>query len=409
MRTLTASVTALLLLLLSMGFSAQAQQNRSDYETYENFRSGYSALEAEIERLEGPGEADSLLGRISALEEDYAPEEEMLDRALYPQSFRSMMAELRKRARETGNKLKRIASLREQVSQLDERLTAYNSQLEHLNSQADSLRGAMRKTAVEKRELEQLSSEYRKNIEQRDQFIMSVVDSLLLAYEDLGPRGEEEIRRAEGGDIQRSANALDLVRRIALQNAEFLTGSAKLKVEDYLRMKRVQGEFQEMWTRLDDELLRLYGEDDNSARQINRSLEEWKNRLDTQMWLAINREFRSRNIPMAEVNSSGELFEELNAYLSESLKRAEKNSSDSLREAYRNFNRFWSNEVQARWSKYMPDAGVLSHGQMAALDRNLDDWAVRSQPESNLYAYLFGASMFLWLITGLLLVRRNSS
>lgn len=408
MRPLTVPV-AVLVLLFSMVFSAQAQQNRSDYEIYEDFKSSYSELEGEIDRLDRPAEADSLLGRISGFEEEYAPNEGMLDRALYPQTFRTMMTELRERARETGTKLKKISSLSEQVSQLDERLTAYNSQLQHLNSQADSLRGAMRKTTVEKRELEQLGSEYRKSIEQRDQFIMSVVDSLLITYEDLGPRREEEIRRAEGGDIQRSANALDLVRRIAAQNAEFLTGSAQLNVEDYLRMRRVQSEFSEMWTRLDDELLRLYGEDENSGREINQSLEEWNNRLGTQMWLAINQEFQSRNIPMAEVNSSGQLYEELNTYLSESLEKTEDNPSDSLREAYLAFNRFWSNEVQARWSEYMADAGVLSHGQMAAIDRNLDDWALRSQPESNLYAYLFGASMFLWLITGLLLVRRNKS
>ncbi len=394
-------------LILSLNIPSEAQ-NQSDYEVYKSFTATYEQLEQRLERADSPEEADSLLSRISEVEEQYASRASMLDQALHPRQFRPMINRLRQQTRDVRSKLTRIHSLRNEVGQLHTQVDAYHNQVAHLSRQSDSLQKTIRASAAQNRELNQLTDRLRERVRKRDSLIASVIDSLMITYDNLPPRSREEIRTTSDTRLSNRADALELVEQIATGNAEFLAGSAQLNAVDYLRMQNVYQEFRRMWLRLDEDLLQLYGAGENRGEAIEETITQWGNRLDTQMWMAINREFQTRNFPIGEVSSGDELYDEVNRFISEEIKRAEEESpSDSMRQRYQRFNQFWNNEVQASWGQYA-GGEFLTHKQMAAVNRDLDTWAGRVQsPDSNLFAYLFGASMFLWLLTGLLFVRKN--
>lgn len=384
-------------------------QNQSDYQVYKSFTATYEQLEQRLERAGDPEEADSLLSRISELENQYASRAAMLDEALHPREFRPMINRLRQQTRDVRSKLSRIRSLTNEVGQLHAQVNAYHNQVAHMSSQTDSLQKTIRASAVQNRELNQLSDRLRERVRARDSLIASVIDSLMITYDHLPAQSREEIRTTTDTRLPNQADALDLVEQIATGNADFLAGSAQLNTVDYLRMRSVYREFRKMWSRLDDDLLELYGAGENRGETIEEAMTQWRSRLDTQMWMAVNREFQTHNFPIGEVSSGEELFEEVNRFLSDEIERAEESSSDSMRQRYRRFNQFWNNEVQSRWAEYAGEE-FLTHKQMAAVNRDLDTWAGRVQsPDSNLFAYLFGASMFLWLLTGLLFVRKSRS
>lgn len=395
-------------MFLSLNIPLQAQ-NKSDYEVYTSFTNAYEQMGKRLELVDTPAGADSLLRRISRFESQYASRSAMLDDALHPRRFRSMINSLRQEARAVRSKLSRIRSLRNEVGQLHEQLEAYHNQVAHLSHQTDSLQKTTRASAVQNRELNRLTGRLRERVRERDSLIASIVDSLIISYDHLPPRNREEILTSSEQHLPNRGDALELVERIAAANAEFLTGSAQLNAVDYLRMQNVYREFRKMWLRLDDNLLQLYGSGENRGKAIEETITQWENRLDTQMWMAVNREFQSRNIPIGEVTTADELYDEVNRYISEEIRRAEENPSDSLRQRYRRFNQFWNNDVQGNWGPYA-GGEFLTHSQLAAVNRDLDIWAARLQsPDSHLFAYLFGASIFLWLLTGLLFVRKSRS
>lgn len=402
----------LTVLLLLAGFGAataqqatQEQAEQSDYEIYQSFTGTWSQLQAELDLVGRSMAADSLITRISELEQRYAPHRELLDEALHPRTYRDMMDQLRSRAVETRARLAEIESLNNRIERMNRRLASFDQQLQHLGNRADSLQRVMQSNAVEKRELQELASEYRRSIERRDALVRSIVDSMTAAYSDLAPSQEESLR--QGGAVSEEGSPLDLLERVASRNAAFLEETSNLQVIDYLRMNRVRREFAAMWDRLDEQLVSTYGDGEEKRDRIQEHLTQWKDRLDTQLWMAVNRDLQEQNLPVAEVNGSEELYHELNSYLDRSLERAAEEGGEQVQRNWQSFDNFWTGKVQMRWAEYAGEDGLLNHRQMAELDDKVDSWGIRAQPESNLFAWLFGASMFLWLLTGLLLVRRN--
>ncbi|MDZ7773908.1 MAG: hypothetical protein U5K31_14375 [Balneolaceae bacterium] len=385
--------------------SVQEQPEPSDYEIYQSFTQAWSELQGRLDLVGSPAAADSLIAEISDLEDRFSGHRELLDEALHPRSYRAMMDRLRSRAVDTRARLAEIASLNNRIERMNRQLTSYDEQLQSLTGHADSLQQAMRSTAVEKRDLQELAAEYRRSVERRDALVRSIVDSMTVTYADLPAAQEEQL--SQGGSLSGDGGPLDLIERVAARNAAFLEESADLQVMDYLRMNQVHREFSAMWNRLDEQLLSTYGEGEERRDRIQEQLTRWGERLDTQLWMAVNRDLQELNLPVAEVNGSGELFKEMDSYLDRSLERATEEGGEEVRNDWQRFNNFWTGKVQLSWAEYAGDQGFLTHRQIAELDEKVDRWALRAQPESNLFAWLFGVSMLLWLLTGLLIVRRS--
>src|SRR5699024_9192796 len=120
---------------------------------------------------------------IAAFEQEYQPHAELLDNALYPETFEEKIKELKTNARMAANRLQRMTKQDEQLTGLQLRLIAYQEHVAKLTKDVDSLRQAMAESIQSEERLSGMVRNYRKNLEERDELILSFIDSTILAYQ----------------------------------------------------------------------------------------------------------------------------------------------------------------------------------------------------------------------------------
>ena len=144
----------LLMVFAINGTSLFAQQ--SDYQIKKDFENRHAELLTNIEMAQKVNEIDSLIMVIDDFRSNFSDHSEMLDYALYPESFDSKIANLKSEARSSEHKLLIIENQAERLSELTEEVTRFKSELSSLNSRSDSLRNAITESQESEKKLSQL-------------------------------------------------------------------------------------------------------------------------------------------------------------------------------------------------------------------------------------------------------------
>lgn len=403
------------LLTIFVGFFSVvtvAQQAQSDYQVQQEFKNQYVEFQQQIETIAKPDSAEALIESIKAFDQKYSNHEELLDNALYPETYDERIEELKKSSVKALNRTETITEQRQKLEKMETKLASYEENLNQLDQQTDSLKTAIQKSTESEKELSGMVREYRERLEKRDELILTFIDSMVVTYQDMDLEALEELEDYDGKQRIKSNDALKLVHDITEENLQILQrNSADLQLKDYMRMAEVNYQFEQMWQKLGDKIREVY--DGNNAEMLanntGRNIEQWNTQLNNHTLKALNEHFAQNGIEVNSFESSDQFRASLNNYLDRKIKQSKEDRSEANYEDLQQFKEFW-NPVQIEWTKSLTYADILSKDEMATLNQKVDTWTQEAQPRSNnILVYLLGGSVLLAVALGVMLIREKKN
>lgn len=386
-----------LLLLFAVNSTALFAQ-QSDYQIKKDFENRHAELLTNIEMAQKVNEIDSLIMVIDDFKSNFSEHSEMLDYALYPESFDSKVANLKSEARSSEHKLLIIENQAERLSELTEEVARFRSELSNLNSRSDSLRNAITESQESERKLSQLVTRYRKSVEERDEFIFDMVDSLFVTYNQLAPGTIEELSKKDGsGTIKSGDNPLVIIDSILGENIETLkAGSNTFSTEDYLRIYALQTKVNDVWNSIGDNLVEIYGGNDKAKwkKSIESDLKDWKSSASLSMWNSLDGYLEQKNVELGAFDNNSSFFKALDSFVSNASKKSDEEIiSSSTYEDFKTFSEFWTTKVMDEWNNYLVESDVLTASQIATIDGKVDNWGDSSEPFPTSLLIIFGIGL----------------
>lgn len=385
----------ILLCVLVLPLNLQAQQ--SDYQLQKQFKIGADSLLSAIETMQSAQQADSILVLIDSLHANYEQHEQLLDNALYPETFKGTVKDLKTRARSLQHKLLVIENQSEQLADITKQLTAIGNRFEEISTTTDSLREAIAQSEKSEAKLSGLLISYRKQIEQRDTFILDMIDSVLVSYEQLTSNQITENSIKQSKFLTNKDNVLKIIEQVSKQNINFLQQDHEMNPEDYLKMYNVQRKFADMWENTGKKLVRIYEYDASGSEKIDKSISEWGALIENKTWLSIYDYLNQQQIQIDKFKDKNTFFKAVNEYINTMTA----DSTSFNPEKFIAFKTFWNDSVKGDWGNYVVEADMLSLAQISEVDQKMNSWERLKETESGLNKIILGLAVVI--IAGLLI------
>lgn len=405
MKRFIQSIAAVLVVVFAVQSNVLAQT--SDYQVKKNFEESYAELKTSIRDAMTVSEIDSLEIEAENLKNRYERKEEILDHALYPETFESSIKELKILARNAEHKLLIIENQNEKLAKLSDELSSYKSEIAQLDKRTDSLRNQILASEQSESELSTLVERYRKSMEQRDEFVLNMIDSLFITYKDLKGESLTDLsQQAKSRTLQSENNPLKVIESVIDENIQVLKSKdASLQTEDYLRMHVVQSRFNEVWNQIGDDLTRIYGgeQPEHWEANIEDKLTDWKASSSKNMWASIDAHLEQNNVDLGAFDNNESFYKAIESFIS----NATDASKDKVvtKENYKDFQKFydfWNGKIKNDWGRFVQEGEVLTMNQISSIDNEMINWRDESKPRSFVIPILFGLSLLT--IVGLIIV-----
>ncbi len=404
-----------ILLALSLGLSSQAvAQFQSDFEVRKNFLDENERIFQELKDAETLEEAEELIDEINELRDQYSDHADFLDRVLSPETFDQRITNFSELAEVTRERISRLEDRDTDVSDLDEQIAAMSDSLSDSNERIEELESELASMRQDRNAFRNQSANLRAQLNERDEFILDMVDSIFVAYNDidlasLSPGEVEELGLEI--DIQ---NVLGHIESVIQNNSDFLDTHTELSAEDFLNLYAVQVEFERMWNNLGPKLADIYAgqaEREQQLEDINSGMSEWANKVDDSAWSSVASAFDEREIEISAFDDAVSFYTSLSSYLDNAIQRAQdEGGSDEELERYQQFADVWREEVKVDWQPHLINANLLDYENVASLDDKLSDWKVYAQPRSYAFLMYLGLALVIILVLGgLWLNERNKN
>lgn len=401
--------SALLLFCTTRGFAQQEQL--SDYEIQKNFKTEYQEFSNKIDTVTVADSAQAIKESIQELDEKYGPHEELLNKALYPETYEQMMNELNQTATLAAGRLQKMEQQDDQLTTLQLRLLAYQEHVYELTREADSLKQAMQESVESEKQLSGMVRDYRRNLEERDQLVLDFIDSTVVAYQQIDMQAFRELQDMNSkARLNSDGNALQMIHDISAENLNILEeNSSNLHLEDYMRMQTVQQRFEQMWNRLGNKIAAVYGGNDAGelAREVEANIQKWDKLLQKRTFATLHDSLRERGVAIKDFENAEEFNNSLNAYLDTVITESRNGTSEENYERFQAFRDFW-NRVERQWSSYFTEAGIMTNTQLATISEKTDTWGEHAEPESNTMTYLLIITAVVAIVLGGLLIREKT-
>ncbi len=402
MKRTFSTLFALILIAASVS-NVEAQQ--SDYDTIQDFRAEYQQLLESVERAASTDELNEIAASIDALESDYRGYADLINAAIYPDTYSSRIATLRSWHADAVEHYRSIEELNERVDELRSEVESFQADLAEMDARAVELRREIEESQANERRLSGLVREYRENLEARDEFVTDFLEDLLKRYEVLDAATADEL--AEAAE-RLEDNPVDLVKTILGEYINFTNEATGLNAYDYLRMSTQHAYFNDVWQRIGERLTQVFDADPvQSHQEVTDLLANWNAAIDNRIWGALDSAFAQNDISLDNFTDAGTFFNSLTSYIRAQTETAiDRNSEEDL-EQYRNFSRFWNQTVKGEWGEYLMNGNILTYEQMSQIDSQLEEWNEAAVPVSNLMLILFLISVAVIIGLVVALVRKK--
>lgn len=404
-KVMTTTISTFAALLLFANASVLAQQ--SDYQVVQDFRADYNEITDRIQNAESSDDISEVADIIEQFESDYSGHESMLDATLYPDTFEDRLSILRTSLAGSERDFNTIEELNQRIAELQSEIDENRSQLAEMDEQSQALRERMERSAANERRLSGLVSQYRQNLETRDEFVSGFLENMLNRYQAMDSQTQSEIAEASE---RLEDDPLGLLRTIIseyINQAERETG---LDAQDYLRLRAQHGYFARVWDQVGERMTNAYAADSpvESRQEITDLLSAWQASVDNRLWNALSTAFNQNGIELPAFTSADAFNNALNSFVDNASNIARDQNDEADQQLYDSFNNFWNGTVKADWGEYLSVGNVLSEGQIAEIDVKVGDWARDAEPVSNLMFILFLISLAVIIGLIVLLVTKKS-
>lgn len=401
-KTYFSVLTAFLILTCS---PVLAQQ--SDYQIQQDYRTDISELLNRVELAVTAEELEEVESEIDALEQQYSEYSEIINAALYPETFTGMLSNLRGIHQAAYNNLSVIEQLNEQIVVLSTEMDEFRNRLTQMTQETTSLRQQIERGEANEQRQASLIRQYRQNIEQRDSFVAEFLQELLSKYQRMGVGTQQEI--AENVD-RLDQNPLDMIRTIISEYIQIADQSTGLQTPDYVAMRAQHGYFEGVWSQIDQRLTNTFAPERpvETRQEISDMLAAWLASVDNKLWDSMSTAFNQNGINLQPFVNPGDFYTSLNTFVDRAYEISLESNNESDYEVFRNFREFWNTTVKASWGEALITGNILTPAQIAAIDLKLNDWGEAAQPTSNLMFILLLISIaVIVLLVVLLIVRKK--
>jgi len=406
------NVLAIMLVLLT-GFSSQLfAQQQSDYQIVRNYQSEFNSLINDVKNLDSVDKADETLSRIDRLENEFNEHSTLINRYIFPEDFSAQVNNLRDFTNSSKGHLIKVAEQSSRINEMTNNISELTSEIDQYNRETDELRSQLQQMTRDRNANRAVAQNLRTELGNRDEFILGMVDSLFVAYDNLDLGSLSPAERQEFALRADKDNVITHVGSVVESNISFIDTHTQLSSADYLMLRANLVRFQDAWEKLGNKLADVYVASDersNRVNEVNESINTWGNRLDDSVWRSLQATFRNRDIQLDTFESSSAFYSALNNYLDSALTRVEREGgSDDEKGRVANFADVWHNDVKVNWQEFLIDGRVLSYENVATIDRKLSDWSVGAEPRSSSWLIISGILGLIILVLVVLLVTRSN-
>lgn len=382
-----------------------AQQ--SDYQVQQDFKAEINEISQRINNANTLEDIRDIKGQLEELEEEYSEFEEMLNASLYPQTVDGTLSELRENVRSTETTIESINELNERIESLQADIDGYRNSIAEMDEDSEALRQRLERATANERRLSGLVTQYRENLENRDEFVSEFLENLLNRYQSIDSQTQSEI--AEVSE-RLDDNPVDLLTSIISEYINQADSDTGLEAPDFLRMRAQHAYFKNVWEKIGERLSNSYAPDSpvETEQEITDLLAAWQASIDSNLWGSVNSDFTENGIVLPEFYDKETFNESLNAYVDSAVSTALQQNEEADLQQFEQFNTYWNSTVKGNWGDFLINGKVLDQGEIAAVDVKLGDWARAAEPDSNLMFILFLISLAVILGLIVLLVTKKS-
>ncbi len=406
------NVLAVIIVLLA-GFSSQlAAQHQSDYQIVRNYQSEYNAILNALQGLDSVDEADALMSRIERVNNEFSEHSALINRYIFPDEFSTQVSDLQGLTNSTRRHLSTVAEQENRINEKEQQISSLTTNLSEAGDEAEELRERLQQMTRDRNANRAVAQNLRRELEKRDEFILGLVDSLFVAYDNLDLASLSPGEREEFALRADRDNVVGHVGSVVDNNISFIDTHTQLSSADYLKLRANYRKFNDAWTKLGNKLADVYeaaGERTNKVQEVNEKISTWGTRLDEAVWRSLRASFSNRGIELDSFNDSSSFYSALNSYVDGALSRVDQDGgSEEEVERYNNFADVWHNDVKVNWQEFLIDGGLLSYENIATIDRKLSDWNVGAEPRSNSWLIIAAILGLVVLVLIVLLVSQSS-
>lgn len=377
MKKLTVILPALIMLILG---SVMAQE--SDYEIVEEFRLNTDQLEQKIQNAITTTQIQLIEQELDSLEQAFDKHSSIINHAVYPATYSKEIENLRAALINNEHRLYLIENQREQLFDLSNQVMAHRAEINRLYTQVDSLNQEITYSQASEARLSELVSNYRKSVEERDRLLFGMIDSLLVTHQKIqsSTKGEQQLSIYT---IEDRDNPLGMIQHLIDQNIEAThANNAMLSVNDHLRMRALQVQFERTWDQIKDDFIAIYGEPEEQwEARIDTSLKQWRMIASKKMWQSVDQYLAHHQIDVDAFDNTQSFYSAMDTFIAEGheLSKEEFLVSDSYQQ-FVEFEKFWNETFKTRWMPKMPEGVLLNEEQIATIDVAITNWEETARP-----------------------------
>jgi len=392
-----------LILLLAIGFISSLFA-QSDREIVDKFKAEYTSIEKSIKDATTLQELENVVSNITTLKDNYAQHKDLLDKSLYPDKYDESIDKLNKAYLLRQGDFSTIDVLQTEVGELKQQVEFLNKRNNELLVQVQRLEAQREKDAKTIKKLENLVSELRSSIRERDDLVLSMIDSLMpptmrdkeaLTLEDKNMVAAEE----------QKDNVLNNVKITIRDNVRFIKATS-LKPDDLESIREQQKDFVKKWQKVGVKLVEVYAEDGKKSeelKQIDELFSEWAAVVKQEAWDSINEEFTLNGIELRSFKNGDEFTTSVEMFVGDELKNLGVKSDEESKRVYAQFaDSTWFASIQPVWMNYLLENKMLTDESKNKMENKIAEWKNALYP-SNWWIYLaiavlvIGGAAFLFI------------
>ncbi len=388
-------ITLALLLLFGLNNFLLAQ---SDYEKVMNFKNRYKSIEDSVKSARTFDNILKLQDDLQKLKNDFAPDKNLLDKSLYPDNFNSAIEKLERTILIRKGDFSQIVELKTQVDTLREMITSINEKNANLITQIRELQLSQKKDKAAIESLHRLVASLKANIQQRDELVGGIVDSLLGAFIHK-PSNLSDAEKQNIFDKVDSGNLFYNIERAITDNIQFLNVTTFMP-DDLSQMKKQYKDFSKLWGQIGPKLASIYLNKTDKIREIsliNNMFDQWNQKITNEIWSSVNKEFREKEINLLGYNTGEEFTNSLKNYIEDEIKNAAvRRKSEALKTLDTFADSVWFGKVKPVWIPLLIDNNLMTEAQKDTVESRIAQWKETVAPG--------GIPIWIYVIVALLII-----
>ena len=396
---------------------------QSDYRVTQEFKSRQRSFEIAIEYAKSLSELEKIKREILEFKSEYRGSKQLLDRALYPNTFQSSFASLDKKIAYTTKKLKEITKLHKHVTKLESDYAKVSKQLANLTKEINILRksnshlmaqlnafknsyGGSKQTIDS---LNNLISALKQGISQRDTLIKEIMDNIFVDKTKRIENLDSKELKGLKGQIQ-NTSLIENIRSLVDDNVKFLKTNL-LKPKDFKDLRSEFNDFDSRWEHFGPKLFNIYAMDESQRSkltEIDSLIKGWDNTLNLAVWNSIYQLFKNYKIKLEHFSNGDEFEKSCISYIDKEITNPEKFSKEQTYLVFAE--RVWNGQIKKDWLPLLLENNMITDYQVKNIDSKIAEWKTNIGNTKSILIYGVIAILALLIIGSLIFVtRRNKS